>query len=103
MNSPRWPFSRSRARTSAAALVLIATCLAALLLSGCASTGGSPTHGEAPDAGLYAWVDDELAPYLVDQLSRHPRFKNEPVVLVSMSGADMSPDIDALTVTSAPV
>ncbi len=71
--------------------------LAAVMLAGCASTGTQPSHVADEDAGLYAWVDEELAPYLMDQLGRQPRFRGEPVLLVSMSGADIRPDIDELT------
>jgi hypothetical protein len=65
-------------------------------LAGCATTGG-PGVGTAASSELLGWVDVELAPYLVEQLSRHPRFKGEPVLLVATDGADVSPEIDALT------
>lgn len=71
--------------------------LVAVMLTGCASTGMHHSQVDGADAGLYAWVDEQLAPYLIDQLGRQPRFKDEPVLLVSMSGADIRPDIDALT------
>lgn len=70
--------------------------VAALLLSGCVSPGLRPSHA-AEEAGLYTWVDQELAPYLIDELSRQPRFRGEPVLLVAMKGADVRPDIDTLT------
>lgn len=69
-----------------------------LVLSAC---GGAPVRpGDEvllADGELVSWVDGELAPYLEEQLARHPRFKGEPVLLVSMEGADVSPDIDELT------
>lgn len=69
----------------------------ALLLAGCV-TPSLPIRQVGPeDAGLYAWLDQELAPYLINELSRQPRFRGEPVLLVSMNGADVRPDIDALT------
>ncbi len=84
---------RSDSPVNTVALVL----LAAVALAGCASTGVHLGQVEDEDAGLYAWVDEQLAPYLMDQLGRQPRFRNEPVLLVSMNGADIHPDIDALT------
>lgn len=71
--------------------------LAAVMLAGCASTGMQLSQVDDEDAGLYAWVDEQLAPYLMDQLGRQPRFRDEPVLLVSMNGADIRPDIDELT------
>lgn len=55
------------------------------------------TVGGATDAGLYRWIDEELGPYLATQLTRHPRFKGEPVLVVGMNGANVRADIDALT------
>ena len=71
--------------------------LATFILQGCVTTGNHPEYYGNTDAGLYQWVDQNLAPYLVDQLSRQPRFKGEPTLLVSMNGADVRPDIDELT------
>lgn len=65
-------------------------------LAGCATTAG-PRVEPTASSELLGWVDAELAPYLVEQLSRHPRFKGEPVLLVATEGADVSPEIDALT------
>ncbi len=68
------------------------------VLAACASPPEQRFSGNGePDAGLYRWVEDELGPYLTTQLSRHPRFKGEPVLVVSMNGADVRSDIDALT------
>lgn len=53
--------------------------------------------GDETDAGLNRWIDDELGPYLTSQLSQHPRFKGEPLLVVGMNGANVRPDIDALT------
>ncbi len=73
-------------------------CMALGLAAGCQSnptrTGGDLTTA---DQGLFAWVDGALTPYLAEQLARHPRFKGEPVLLVAMTGADVLPDIDALS------
>ena len=68
----------SRLSVGASILVL----LVAAMLVGCASSGIRSPHAHDADAGLYVWVDEELAPYLIDQLGRQPRLKNEPVLLV---------------------
>ena len=68
---------------------------AALLAAGCAQQASRPAQGE--DSPLQRWLDAELAPYLAEQLGRHPRFKGEPVMLVSLDGPDIQPDIDGLT------
>ena len=75
----------------------VALLLAVFLMQGCVTTGTYPDNFGSADTGLYRWVEQTLAPYLVDQLSRQPRFKGEPVLLVSMNGADVRPDIDELT------
>ena len=67
----------------------------ALLSFGCAQQAKQPAQGE--DASLQRWLDDELAPYLAQQLGQHPRFKGEPVILVRLDGADIQSDIDGLT------
>ena len=66
-----------------------------LLAAGCAQQASRPAQGE--DSPLQRWLDAELAPYLAEQLGRHPRFKGEPVMLVSLDGPDIQPDIDGLT------
>lgn len=76
---------------------VIMPALALLALSGCATRlAGFPATGQH-DFGLDRWIDDELAPYLVDELGSQPRFKGEPVLLVSMEEADIRPDIDGLS------
>ncbi len=55
-----------------------------LLLTGCAS-------------GLNQWTDQQLSPYLADELGRHPRFKNQPIQLVAMKGEKVQTEIDSLT------
>ena len=69
--------------------------LGALLAAGCAQHASRPAQGE--DSPLQRWLDADLAPYLAEQLGRHPRFKGEPVMLVSLDGPDIQPDIDGLT------
>ena len=49
------------------------------------------------DSALQRWVNSDLAPYLSEQLSEHPRFKGEPVILVQLDGQDVQSDIDGLT------
>jgi hypothetical protein len=69
--------------------------LGVLLSAGCAP---QPTRQPPGDASsLQSWLDTELAPYLAEQLGGHPRFKGESVLLVSLDGADIQPDIDGLT------
>jgi hypothetical protein len=69
--------------------------LGALVSVGCAQHATRPAQGE--DSSLQRWLGAELAPYLAEQLSQHPRFKGEPVMLVSLDGPDIQPDIDGLT------
>ncbi len=93
MNVRTLPFSPPL-RCSALLLTL------ALGLAGCQSNPVRPHHDlTSADEGLFTWVDQELTPYLAEQLTRHPRFKGEPVLVVAMSGADVLPDIDRLSDT----
>lgn len=69
--------------------------LGALVSVGCAQHSTRPAQGE--DSSLQRWLGAELAPYLAEQLGQHPRFKGEPVMLVSLDGPDIQPDIDGLT------
>ena len=48
-------------------------------------------------SSLNIWLDDTLIPYLVEQFGRHPRFKEQPVLLVRMQGDNVQPRIDDLT------
>jgi len=69
--------------------------LGALLFAGCAQHPTRDAQGN--DSSLQRWLDAELAPYLAEQLSEHPRFKGESVILVRLDGPDIQPDIDGLT------
>ena len=69
--------------------------LAALLSAGCAPQPTREAPGEA--SSLQRWLDAELAPYLAEHLGQHPRFKGESMILVSLDGADIQPEIDGLT------
>ncbi len=60
--------------------------LLSLAISACSST---PT--------LKQWTDQELAPYLVKELGEHPRFKQQPLILVDMQGERVEAEIDQLT------
>jgi hypothetical protein len=99
----------TRARSLAASARRVVAALTAVipltwLLAGCAGQArlagdlaDNLANGASGGGAFERWVDDELAPYLTDQLGRQPRFKGEPVLLVSMDGADIRPEIDALT------
>jgi hypothetical protein len=76
---------------------LLLVTLGVLLSAGCAP---QPTRDTPNDASsLQRWLDAELAPYLAEQLGGHPRFKGESVILVSLDGSDIQPDIDGLTLS----
>ncbi len=68
-----------------------------LALTGCGHHAVRPAIDASGQSPLQRWTGDELAPYLAQQLARHPRFKGEPVVLVRLPGSDISPEIDNLT------
>ncbi len=88
---------RFQTRGLSLSLVLV---VYAVAVTACESTPVRPVaDATAEDLGLVAWADAELAPYLAQQLTQHPRFKGEPVLLVAVSGADVLPDIDQLTRT----
>jgi len=68
-----------------------------LFSAGCAHQPSTP-FGESPkESALQPWVEAELAPYLAEQLSSHPRFRGEPAILVKLEGPDIQSDIDGLT------
>jgi len=56
----------------------------ALVITGCASS-------------LQQWTEYELSPYLEKELSQHPKFKNQAIVLVDMNGEQVEAQIDTLT------
>ncbi len=71
-----------------------------LLGAATALLGACATHLPLRDDGrseLDRWVDDELVPYTVKELSSHPRFKGQPFLLVSMRGDTADASIDDLT------
>jgi hypothetical protein len=69
--------------------------LSILLLAGCAQQPPRPVGNGS--GSLQQWLEQELAPYLAEELSSHPRFAGEPVLLVRLDGPDIQPDIDGLT------
>ena len=72
-------------------------CLIVLSVTGCVNSPVRPVPETASQSPLQQWTEEELAPYLAQQFTRHPRFKGEPVVLVRLQGPDISPEIDNLT------
>ncbi len=46
---------------------------------------------------LERWIEQELGPYLVAQVGRHPRFQGQRLAVVKMDGAEVSPQMDQLT------
>lgn len=70
-------------------------CTSLILFGGCASNPASIGH-KTPRQ-LNHWVEQQLVPYVVKQLGQHPKFKNQPFLVVSMKGDDIQPEIDDLT------
>ncbi len=60
--------------------------LLSLAITGCSSS-----------SGLKKWTTEELSPYLVKELGQHPRFKQQPLILVDMKGEQVEAQIDDLT------
>ncbi len=69
--------------------------LGLLLVAGCNQSQLRPDQDK--QSSLQAWVETELAAYVLQQLGQHPRFKGEPVIIVRLDGDDIQPDIDGLT------
>jgi len=74
-----------------------AAILMAVMLSGCAHQSQRPFQPDDAGQPLQDWVKADLAPYLVDRLKEHPRFRDESVLVVKLNGADVQADIDELT------
>ncbi|QYZ64815.1 MAG: hypothetical protein HPY30_01700 [Gammaproteobacteria bacterium (ex Lamellibrachia satsuma)] len=70
-------------------------CLTLLLigLSGCVTQQTRP----ASQSTLEQWVEQDLIPYLKTQLSQHPRFQGEPVLLGRLNDGAIQPKMDQLT------
>lgn len=73
---------------------LITLLLSLLLLNGCVTQPLLP-HSNKP--GLDQWVEADLIPYLSQKLSTHPRLRGQSFTVVRMSGGDIQPSIDGLT------
>ena len=74
-------------------LYAIALLLSVVLLSACAATPGA----EQGQRDLDRWVDDQLTPYVVKQLSAHPKFKGQPILVVNINDSQVQAEIDDLT------
>ena len=69
-----------------------------VMLSACAGYSANRRADSSNDgASLDAWLDENLIPYLVQQLGQHPRFKRQPILLVRMHNDNVRPHIDGLT------
>ena len=79
-------------------LLLLAMLSALAGLAACA--GNQVNHGTDPksdELALDNWLEETLVPYLVEQFGKHPRFKEQPILLVRMHNDDVEPHIDELT------
>jgi hypothetical protein len=66
--------------------------LAVVMLAICVPAVAAPRSPE-----LENWVDKELVPYLADQLSSHPRFRNESLQFVVMKDSNPQPVTNGLS------
>ena len=69
--------------------------LAPLILAACVQ--GPVRRMEDQGSTLHQWIEQELTPYLARQLGEHPRFRDEPLLLVRLEGSVLSPVIDGRT------
>lgn len=68
--------------------------VAAVALTACQTT---PIQGrDKQTLKLDQWVDQSLTPYLSQQLSKHPKFKGQPILIVAMDNGEILPEIDGL-------
>ena len=84
--------------TKRARWVRLTVIFAVLAFSACA--GNQVKRSMDPEAGarsLDNWLEDSLIPYLLQQFGEHPRFKGQPILLVSMQGDNVQSHIDELT------
>ena len=84
--------------TKRARWIRLTVIFAVLAVSACA--GNQVERGMDPKAdelSLDNWLEDTLIPYLVEQFGQHPRFKRQPILLVSMHGDNVQSHIDELT------
>ena len=78
-------------------LLVIALCFFMILSSCNGAQVRRDTEAWAQRESLDLWLEDTLIPYLSQQLSQHPRFKGQPVLLVRMKADDVQAQIDDLT------
>jgi hypothetical protein len=76
--------------------------IASLILTGCKSTPDKPlddisTNRTSASGDLNKWINGELTKYLDKNLGDVPKFKNEPILLVSMKNEQISSNINGLT------
>lgn len=72
--------------------------LICLVLTGCSAPQvRNDAEPIAAETSLDLWLEEDLIPYLLQQFGQHPRFKNEPILLVRMQGDIVQPRIDELT------
>ena len=57
----------------------------------------NPTIYQNTSDNLDQWVEGDLIPYAVKQLSAHPKFKGQSLLVVSMEQDRVQPEIDELT------
>jgi hypothetical protein len=57
---------------------------------------GVPAFAAPRSPELEHWVDQDLVPYVADQLSTHPRFRNESLQFVVMKDSNPQPVTSAL-------
>ena len=65
-----------------------------LTLTACTWHNNSITPTTPSDLNL--WVDNQLIPYVVKHVSRHPKFKGQPVALVSLKGNHVTAEVNGL-------
>lgn len=68
-----------------------------LILSGCAAPGDYKTANLQNDVSLFEWLELTAIPHLVKELRDSPRFKGEPLLIVSMDGENLETSIDELS------
>jgi hypothetical protein len=68
-------------------------------LSSCTSSHHSQNISNFQDNDLNDWLNQQLLPYLENQLSRYPRFKNQPVHLMLMDGDEIRTNVDLLSLS----
>ncbi len=68
--------------------------LFALMLSACAKR---VPDGNVESMPFDMWVENKLVPHIVEMLDKHPMFKGQPFLLVSMKGDEVQSEIDDLS------